>query len=205
MVLWCVSISTVWDAASNTTTVLTLVSFVRRQAQFSQFFSANSSLTASRYFRLIALACTEVMCTTPLAIFSMVINLTSAPIEPWISWENTHYHFSRVGQVPAVIWRSNNLVVAGLTLTKWSSVVCAFTFFTFFGFATEARKNYSSAFTKLLIICRFKKPATSIDEKIGYANDWVSLLRFPLMVFSTDLTSSNSLCTHLPAACLLVL
>jgi hypothetical protein len=158
--------------------VLTLISFLRRQAQFSQFLSGNSSLTASRYFRLIALACTEVMCTTPLAIFSMVINATSAPIEPWISWENTHYNFSRVGQVPAVLWRSDNMIVVGLTLTKWSSVICAFIFFIFFGFATEARKNYSIAFTKLLLVCRLKKPATTINEKSRCAIDSRLLLFF---------------------------
>lgn len=160
--------------------VLTLVSFLRRQAQFNQFLSTNSSLTASRYFRLIALACTEVMCITPLAVFSMVINATSAPIEPWISWENTHYHFSRVGQVPAVIWRSDYLILVGLTLTKWSCVICAFIFFIFFGFATEARKNYTSAFTGLLLACRLRRLATTIDEKSGYGNSWPLLSKFPL-------------------------
>ncbi|KAF9789535.1 putative fungal pheromoneG-protein-coupled receptor [Thelephora terrestris] len=147
--------------------VLILISFLRRQAQFSQFLSANSSLTASRYFRLMALACTEVMLTTPLAITSMVINATASPISPWVSWEDTHYDFSRVGQVPAVIWRNNHFIVAGLTLTKWSGVICAFIFFTFFGFATEARKHYSSAFTRFLLACRLKKPAPSINEKFG--------------------------------------
>ncbi|KAF9645210.1 pheromone receptor [Thelephora ganbajun] len=151
--------------------VLTLVSFVRRQAQFSQFLSSNSSLTASRYFRLMALACTEILCTTPLALFSIIINATAAPIAPWVSWEDTHYDFSRVGQVPAFIWRRNNLVVLGLTLTKWSSVICAFIFFIFFGFAVEARKHYSSAFIKLLRVCRFKKPAPPINEKSGYVNN----------------------------------
>ena len=188
-------------ALTSPPTVLTLISFIRRQAQFSQFLSANSSLTTSRYFRLIALACTEVMFTTPLAIFSMVINATSAPIEPWISWENTHYHFSRVGQVPAVIWRSDNLVVVGLTLTKWSSVICAFIFFIFFGFATEARRNYSSAFTKLLLICRLKKQASTLDEKSRYGNYYQLRLGFPLSNDrSADLASSNSNYTHPPAA-----
>ena len=167
-----------FSIVSNATTVLTLISFLRRQAQFSQFLSTNSSITTSRYFRLIALACTEAMFTTPLAIFSLVINATSAPMEPWISWENTHYNFGRVGQVPAVLWRSDPLIVAGLTLTKWSCVICAFVFFIFFGFASEARRNYSSALTKLFLTCGLKKPATTINEKSRYANDC------PLVVFS---------------------
>lgn len=190
--------------SSDNTAVLTLVSFLRRQAQFSQLFSANSSLTASRYFRLIALASTEVMFTTPLAVFSLVINATSAPIEPWISWENTHYDFSRVGQVPAVLWRSDHLIVAGLTLTKWSSVICAFTFFIFFGFATEARKNYSSAFFKLLLICRLKKPTTTINEKSRYGAIVLCSSRFSPNRCLTVLTSFNSHYSRLPVALHLV-
>ena len=162
--------------------VLTLISFIRRQAQFSQFLSTNSSLTASRYFRLMALACTEILCTTPLAIFQITLNATAAPIMPWVSWEDTHYGFDRVGQIPAVIWRGSHLVVAGLTLTKWSSVICAFIFFIFFGFAAEARRHYSGAFIKLLLVCRLKKPASSIDEKSGYVNDSSSLIVSPLII-----------------------
>ena len=154
-------------AVSDVIVVLTLISFLRRHTQFTQFLSANSSLTASRYFRLMALACTEILCTTPLAVFSMIINATAGPIAPWVSWEETHYDFDRVGQVPAVIWRSNHLIVLGLSLTKWSSVVCAFIFFIFFGFAAEARKHYSRAFTKLLLVCRLKKPASPLTEKSG--------------------------------------
>jgi len=127
----------------------------------------------------MALACTEILCTAPLAIFSMVINATAAPIAPWVSWEDTHYDFGRVGQVPAVIWQRNHLIVAGLTLTKWSGVVCAFIFFFFFGFAAEARRHYSSVLTKFLLTCRLKKPASS-NEKSGYVNDSSSLLVFPL-------------------------
>ena len=151
----------------DVTLVLTLLSFVRRQAQFSQFLSAQSSLTASRYFRLMALACTEILCTTPLAVFSIVINATAAPVAPWVSWDETHYDFGRVGQVPAVIWRRNHLIVAGLSLSKWSSVFCAFIFFIFFGFGAEARKHYSSAFTKLLLVFGPKKPTPPLTEKSG--------------------------------------
>lgn len=165
MVLWYVSAHSTRYTVSDVTVVLTLISFIRRQAQFSQFLSTNSSLTASRYFRLMALACTEIVCTTPLAVFSIIINAAASPVVPWISWEETHYDFDRVGEVPAILWRSNHLIVVGLTLTKWSTVICAFIFFIFFGFAAEARRHYSSAFTKLLLVCRLKKTPSSLTEK----------------------------------------
>jgi len=159
-------------------TVLTLISFVRRQAQFSQFMSANSSLTASRYFRLMALACTVMLGATPLALFSIILNATAVPVAPWVSWEDTHYDFGRVGQIPAVFWRSSNLLVLAYGLTKWFSVLCAFIFFIFFGLAAEARKYYCGAFTKLLLLFRLKKPTSSVSEKSGYVNDCLSF-RFP--------------------------
>jgi pheromone a factor receptor len=115
----------------------------------------------------MALACTEMLCTTPLGILSIILNATGAPVIPWVSWEDTHFGFDRVEQFPAVIWRRGHLLVVGLTLTKWSSVFCAFIFFIFFGFAAEARRNYSSALTNLLIVCRFKKLASPATEKSG--------------------------------------
>jgi len=159
------------NPVSNTGSVLTLISFVRRQAQFGQFLSGNSTLSASRYFRLMALACTEVLFTIPMAIFSIVLNTTNAPIMPWISWEDTHYNFGRVGQVPAVLWRSNPRVAVAYILTKWSCVICAFIFFIFFGLAPEARRHYSTTLNRLLLVCRLKKPASPTNEKSGYVND----------------------------------
>ena len=115
----------------------------------------------------MALACTEMLCTTPLAVFSIVLNATAAPVVPWVSWDSIHYDFDRVGEIPAVLWRSSHLLVVGYTLTKWSGVICAFIFFIFFGFAAEARKHYSSALTKLLLVCRLKKPTSTLTEKSG--------------------------------------
>lgn len=189
-------------SVSDAALALTLVSFLRRQAQFSQFLSANSSLTSSRYFRLMALACTEMMCTTPLAVFSIILNATAVSVLPWPGWEAVHYDFGRVGQVPAVLWRSNHLLVAGYTLTKWSSVICALLFFIFFGFASEARKQYSSAFSKLLRVCRLKKPTSPVNEKSGCVIRCSS--RFLSNDHPTGFASSSSHYTRPQAVLLLV-
>ena len=196
--------STYLNVVSNITLVLTLTSFVRRQAQFSQFLSSNSSLTTSRYFRLMALACTEMLCTIPLAVLEIVLNATAAPVMPWTSWEDTHYHFSRVGQIPAVLWRSNHLVVVGYTLTRWSCVICAFLFFIFFGFATEARKYYSKTFTKVLLACCLKKPASTTSEKPGYVNKCSSFTGFRSNYRPIGSKSSSFPCTRPRAVLLLV-
>jgi pheromone a factor receptor len=125
---------------------LSLNAFYLRRAQFTRFTASNKSLSTSRYFRLMALAMTEILCTIPLASFMIWLNSAALPVQPWVSWEYVHYDFSRVVQYPSVLWTMNYLVVVAIQLTRWLVVICAFVFFAFFGFAAEARKNYGIAF-----------------------------------------------------------
>ena len=154
----------------HTVIVLSLREFSARRAQFSQFLSLNKSLTISRYFRLMALAMTDIVFTTPLAIFIIWLNATATPIGPWISWEDTHFGYSRVDQVPSVIWHMNHLVVISMELTRWLTPLCAFIFFGFFGFADEAQRHYRwlfGALTKHLGMQRRSVPSPSQVASIG--------------------------------------
>ena len=103
-------------------------------------------MTLNRYFRLMALAMSDIFLTIPLSIFTIWLNATAQPIGPWISWSNVHFDFSRIEQIPAVIWQSNQLLVVSMQFTRWIVPTCAFVFFAFFGFADEARKNYRQIF-----------------------------------------------------------
>jgi pheromone a factor receptor len=78
-------------------------------------------------------------------LYAIALNV-HAGINPWKSWANTHVRFSRVDQIPAMIWRTRPVTASSLELTRWLAVVCAIIFFAFFGFADEAKKNYRSAF-----------------------------------------------------------
>ncbi|KAL4061959.1 pheromone A receptor-domain-containing protein [Scleroderma yunnanense] len=144
---------------------LSLHAFYRRRVQFSQFLSSNTTLSASRYFRLMALSMTELCCTLPLACFMIWINATATPVAPWISWENTHYGFSRVGQYPSVVWTQDYLFVVAVQMTRWATVACAFIFFAFFGFASEARKNYGIAFWTVAKLFGFRPTQTQLSSK----------------------------------------
>ena len=100
-----------------------------------------------RYFRLMALAMSDVVFTTPLSIYTIWLNATVSPLGPWVSWEDTHFDFSRVERFPAIMWRSNHTLVMVMEFTRWVAPLCAFVFFAFFGFADEARKNYANVFS----------------------------------------------------------
>ncbi|KIJ93455.1 hypothetical protein K443DRAFT_684535 [Laccaria amethystina LaAM-08-1] len=131
---------------------LSLRSFARRRAEFSQFLTSHTSLTVGRYFRLMALAMTEICFTIPLSIFMIWLNATSSPIGPWRSWDDTHFAFSRIEQIPAVLWRSNHILVMAMEFSRWVTPLCAFTFFAFFGFADEAKRHYRLAFRSMVKI-----------------------------------------------------
>ncbi|OAX32935.1 STE3-domain-containing protein [Rhizopogon vinicolor AM-OR11-026] len=158
---------------------LSLRAFYRRRVQFNQFLASNTSLSASRYFRLMALAMTEILCTIPLASFMIWLNSAAQPVQPWVSWEYVHYDFSRVVQYPSILWTRNFLLVLAIQLTRWFVVICAFIFFAFFGFAAEARKNYGIAFWSVAKLFGFS-PAKS-QQSMG-SNGFSRAPRVPAML-----------------------
>jgi pheromone a factor receptor len=128
-------------------TVFTLRAFMKHREKFNEFLSSSStSLSINRYFRLMALATLELLCTTPIAAYAIYLNITANPMEPWKGFADAHFDYSRIGQFPALIWRTDHTNVISLELSRWSLVFCAFAFFGFFGFAGEARKHYRLAF-----------------------------------------------------------
>lgn len=139
-----------------------------------------------RYFRLMALATTEIMLTTPLAIFSMWVNTAAFPVQKWQSWSETHWNYSRVEQIPAFFWRQNHLAVLGLEFTRWVPVLCALVFFSFFGFADEAKKNYRKAFWFVATRLGFKRREPSPKSSLPT----VGFVLFPLHFVCPILTIS---------------
>lgn len=55
----------------------------------------NSTINLSRYFRLMALAGTDIAVSVPLSVYMLHSNV-QAGLEPWISWNYVHWHFSQV-------------------------------------------------------------------------------------------------------------
>lgn len=94
-------------------------------------------------------ACTvEIAFTTPLGVYSIVINATYQMV-PYISWENIHEDFSYVDQIPTVVLQSSPSTVLALESSRWSYVLCAFVLFVFFGWGRDAREAYGRTFQTL--------------------------------------------------------
>lgn len=140
---FCVELNHVFHLA------LTLRAFWRRRVQFSELLSISSSLTMSRYFRLMLFSCLEMSGTIPVSVYSTYIITKGVPISPWISWADTHYNFSFVEQIPADVWRSYAPRRINAEMTRWLFPCSALLFFALFGFAQEARKQYMKAFRRM--------------------------------------------------------
>jgi pheromone a factor receptor len=138
-----------------TVPALTIRAFSKRRLQFKQLLSANNNLNTSRYLRLMCLAGVELLCGVPLSSWVLYLQIKGG-LYPWKGWADTHSHFSRVDQVPSLLWRSTTLSTVANELGRWIMVICAFIFFAFFGFADEARKNYRNAFC-------------SVAKRVGYS------------------------------------
>jgi pheromone a factor receptor len=92
----------------------------------------------------MALAAVDILCTVPISSYFVYINTLS--MQPWISWEDTHYNFSNIDQFPSIIWRAIPAQEIGMELARWIPVLGAMLFFAFFGFTQEAKSHYKMAF-----------------------------------------------------------
>ncbi|KAI5983301.1 pheromone A receptor-domain-containing protein [Pisolithus marmoratus] len=138
-----------------------------RRAQFKELLSTNHNMSSSHLMGLMAI---EVLGTIPIGTYIIYLNVTISPIQLWISWVNTHYDFLHF-------------------------VACAFIFifFSFFGFADEARRNYWLAYTSFMKKTRSKQDM-SYNSHLGMpvfitqrtdTNRTLSLLSLPTSLSAT--------------------
>lgn len=128
--------------------VMAILSFNKSRKRSNELLSGQ--VTNNRYIRLMCLAGFGSFWTIVLGVYLIIRNCTTVPINPWKGWADTHFDFSRVDQIPAAFWRDSMPgVEASVELSRWLNIVNAFTFFVFFGFAEEARNNYSGAVQSL--------------------------------------------------------
>jgi pheromone a factor receptor len=141
-------------------TILIINTFMRRRSQFNRMIESNPSLDMSRYWRLMALASMDIVFTIPLALYFIAIDASNG-IRPWVSWANVHFDFGQINQWPSIQWRTSSYSVAAFEVERWSYILCAVTFFAFFGLNSQARANYKSAFLTLTSFAGYSGRTTS--------------------------------------------
>lgn len=141
------------------------------RVQFNQVLSSNTSLTVSRYLRLILLCSVEMALVTPLGAFSIYINTAGLHVAPWVSWANTHFNFSFVELFPTAVWQAKLASHVAIEMGRWIYPCSAIMFFMLFGFAEEARRCYVDAFWKVAKFLNISpKSKSGSDKTKGYVH-----------------------------------
>jgi len=138
---------------------LSIWAFLKQRKQFSDVLqSANSGLNVSRYFRLMALAATEIIFSLPLSTYTMVTNLSTDGLHPWISWANTHFDFNRTEYVPFGIFQLYPSGWILVNISRYSIVAAGFFFFGYLGLSGESGNFYRKHFWGLVQKCGLPGP-----------------------------------------------
>ncbi|KAF8578629.1 STE3-domain-containing protein [Ramaria rubella] len=122
---------------------LALRNFLQRRVEFAAHLrNSQSSISSSRYFRLMALAVIEMIWDSGVNAYLIEFN-SSTGLRPWISWANVHSNFSRVAQFPTILLPPSYL--NQLVLQWWVVPISCILFFVFFAFGEEAMSDYRAA------------------------------------------------------------
>ena len=142
---------------------LTLRAFIQRRKFVEDLIATNASSTYSRYWRLMFMATTDFCFTIPLAMWAIILNALDDDFQPF-SWANIHWGYSRIPRLPRA--SLNWVGLYGSEIDRWSAILCAFAFFSFFGLSNEAKKNYrllASSIAKYLGITAFAEGVATPD------------------------------------------
>ncbi|KAF8597848.1 STE3-domain-containing protein [Ceratobasidium sp. AG-I] len=149
---------------------LSIRAFLETRRQFTQVLSnSNSGLNMSRYFRLMALAATEMLFSLPFSLWILVTNMTGI-LNPWVSWEDTHQNFGHINFIPRVYIEALPHVKLVMDINRWITPAGGFLFFAYFGLAGEASAEYRRALWRLVAPFGIKPPAPKPQSSAWYVS-----------------------------------
>ncbi|KAG8724882.1 a-factor receptor [Ceratobasidium sp. 395] len=168
-----------WPVGISTTSLiyagLTIYHFFNHRANFAKTLSASSSgLTKATYFRLMALAATEIVFSLPWSLFLMISNLTSPLLNPWISWQDTHANWNQINVVPFGFLEGVPTVRLVIEITRWVTPAGAFYFFIYLGVPRDVWTDYQKLFWKAFKPFGFKPRGPASPSAVGRPHRLVS-------------------------------
>ncbi|KAG8681220.1 a-factor receptor, partial [Ceratobasidium sp. 394] len=159
-------------------TVLGMASFVyacrtidillKSRRQFSAILSESTAgLNMSRYFRLMALAVTEMGTCIPLSVYFIFSDIQIDTFEPWVSWAHTSHSLKLVNSTPFELLQESPDIRAVIDLNRWLVPGCAFMFFVYFGLSSEATEEYKRVFWGAAGMLGIKPPSARSETSTG--------------------------------------
>lgn len=110
----------------------------------------------SKYFRILAVGCLDIVITLPIGILLLVVRIAqSSPFPFYQGWSYVHSPWGAVS-VPAAAWRSDFWSHFSVVYGEWQYPVFAVAVFAVFGLTGEARVMYRRAFCAAAGMCGVK-------------------------------------------------
>ncbi|KAG9039977.1 a-factor receptor [Tulasnella sp. JGI-2019a] len=132
---------------------LSIRAFFRQRRAFLEVLqSTNSGLNVNRYFRLMALAATELCFGLPFSVYVLAMNI-SGNWHPWISWANTHADFNRTEYVPWGIFMLYRNTYIIFQVTRYALPAGGFFFFFYLGLSGEAGQFWARRVESVKRLC----------------------------------------------------
>ncbi|VDB92186.1 unnamed protein product [Peniophora sp. CBMAI 1063] len=120
--------------------------FYRHNREINQFLQSNNPVSRTNYFRILALACIDILLTLPMGIVTIVLlvknDLSFGRFPFYYGWTPDHTDWQPVNYSYADITSGGPFDVAYFHFTNWTSPVLAFAIFGLFGVTLEARASY---------------------------------------------------------------
>ncbi|KAG9044464.1 a-factor receptor [Tulasnella sp. UAMH 9824] len=175
------------NIVSSVYAFLAIRAFLKQRKQLSAVLaSSHSGLTIGQYFRLVALAATQIICSLPISIYLMVTNIQRG-LAPWISWEDTHQGFNRVDFFPLSAIKTEPRFWVLLNLTRYMLPVSSFLFFIYLGISGESGTFYRKQFWRLAGVFGFSAPS-----KAAPVASWIALPRTATTASVSSTTKETS-------------
>lgn len=142
--------------------------FTRHRKEFDAFLGGPAStFTADRYRRLIWFSSIETLMILPLTIYEIVISVDMGPVQPWISWADTHSNYNRADRYMWILISTNPKFESTVAIALWCIPLGGVSFFFFFGLRPRQIEDYkhfaTSCLRRLHIISRAE---TAVDPLI---------------------------------------
>lgn len=117
--------------------------FIRYRKEFNSFLgSSTSTFTSDRYKRLMLFSSFETLLILPLSVYELYMATYLSPVQPYISWADTHSDWNRVDLHPLIFMKVVPRIWINLTLVSWSIPFAGVAFFGFFGLGERQRTAY---------------------------------------------------------------
>jgi hypothetical protein len=148
--------------------------FYQHSRETSEFLESNGSVNRRHYFRILGLACIDILLTLPLGIINLTAFLLEAirnsppgtPFRFYYGWDFVHSNWAPYAVSYSALVSAGFWTVFNFYLENWTSPVLSIAIFSLFGLTSEARATYWRGYCTVVKIFSWTPPVPK-NEDLG--------------------------------------